>query len=190
MSAAPGLRTGSVRAAEFTLRPLDPFTDCELVLSWVTHPKSVFWMMQDARLQDIEREYMAVAAHPHQDAFIGSARGRPGYLMERYDPRHVCLAGLYDARPGDIGMHLLAAPTDTPVPGFTRAALASALRELFADPAVERVVVEPDIRNTRAHALFAHAGFEILGLIEKPEKDAYLGACTRESFERSASGAL
>ena len=67
--------------------------------------------------------------------------------MERYDPRHGPLAHLPELRPGDVGMHLLVAPTDTPVPGFTSAVMRRVMRGCFADPSVRRVVVEPDVRN-------------------------------------------
>lgn len=70
----------------FTVRALDPLADAKMVHGWVTHPKASFWLMGDARLQDVEREYMAIAAHPHHDAFIGLHDGEPAFLMERYDP--------------------------------------------------------------------------------------------------------
>ena len=79
--------------------------------------------------------------------------------MERYDPRHVELVGLYDPEPGDVGMHFLFAPTDTPVHGFTRAVITTVMARLFADPATRRVVVEPDVRNTAVHALNEAVGF-------------------------------
>jgi RimJ/RimL family protein N-acetyltransferase len=59
---------------------------------------------------------------------------------------------------------------------------------LFDDPAVRRVVVEPDVRNTAVHALNETMGFRIDRQIAKPEKDAYLSTCTREMF-REARGA-
>ncbi|MBT2387883.1 acetyltransferase [Streptomyces sp. ISL-1] len=182
----------------FTVRPLDPspdflgetlLSDCELVHGWVTHPKSAFWLMQDAKLQDVEREYMAIAAHEHHDAFIGLKDDKPVFLMERYDPAHVELAGLYEAEPGDVGMHFLVAPTDTPVHGFTRAVITAVMETLFADPATRRVVVEPDVRNKAVHALNGTVGFEVVERIEKPEKDAYLSVCTREQF-MAARGAI
>ncbi|MFI1018411.1 GNAT family N-acetyltransferase [Streptomyces sp. NPDC020965] len=174
--------------ADFTVRPLDPLADSELVHQWVTHPKAVFWMMQDARLQDIEREYMAKAAHDHHDTFIGLANGTPAFLMERYDPRYVDLVGLYPPEPGDVGLHFLVAPTATPVHGFTRAAITRAMTELFDAPETRRVVVEPDVRNHAARKIFEYAGFTVVEKIEKPGKDAYLCVCPRERFERSAAG--
>ncbi|MFJ3158876.1 GNAT family N-acetyltransferase [Streptomyces kanasensis] len=167
----------------FTVRALDPLSDAELVHGWVTHPKASFWLMQDHRLEDVERDYMAIAAHPHHDAFIGLLDGEPAFLMERYDPAHVELVGLYDPLPGDVGMHFLVAPTDTPVHGFTRAVITAVMAELFADPATRRVVVEPDVRNTAVHALNEAVGFVPVDKITKPEKEALLSVCTREAFE-------
>ncbi|MCX5343439.1 GNAT family N-acetyltransferase [Streptomyces atratus] len=187
----------------FTIRPLDPspssqlpssrgypISDAELVHGWVTHPKASFWLMGDAKLQDVEREYMAIAAHPHHDAFIGLYDGEPAFLMERYDPTEVELKGLYDAEPGDIGMHFLVAPTDTPLHGFTLGVITAVMEAMFADPSVRRVVVEPDVRNSAVHALNKAVGFEVLGEIAKPEKNALLSACTREQFAAATGGGV
>ncbi|MEU9853948.1 GNAT family N-acetyltransferase [Streptomyces sp. NPDC047974] len=171
------------------IRPLDPLRDAELVHPWVTHPKAAFWMMQDAKLQDVVRTYTEIAAHPHHDAFIGLVDGEPAFLMERYDPAHLELVGLYDALPGDVGMHFLVAPSDTPVHGFTRMVITEVMRELFADPATARVVVEPDVANKAVHALNEAVGFVPEREIQKPEKKALLSFCTRAQFE-SAVGAL
>jgi RimJ/RimL family protein N-acetyltransferase len=175
--------SGPLSPGRFSFRPLDARADAPLVHAWVTHPKASFWLMGDASVAEVERVYAEIAREPYQEAFIGRYDRRPAFLMERYDPAHVELAGLYDAEPGDVGMHFLVAPADTPVHGFTRAVLGAVLRELFADPAVRRVVVEPDVRNTAVQALNAAAGFEVVGRISTPHKDAWLSVCTRERFE-------
>ncbi|MFZ4128660.1 GNAT family N-acetyltransferase [Streptomyces cellulosae] len=173
----------------FTVRPLVPEEDAELLHRWVTHPKAAFWMMQDARLEDVEREYMRIAAHEHHHAYLGLHDGEPAFLMEKYDPRYVELVGLYEPEPGDVGMHFLVAPTDRPVHGFTRAVITAVMEELFADPAVRRVVVEPDVGNKAVHALNAAVGFEPGREIDKPEKRALLSFCTREQFEAARGAA-
>ncbi|MEV0221718.1 GNAT family N-acetyltransferase [Streptomyces sp. NPDC050704] len=165
-----------------SLRPLDPLQDAELLHSWVTHPKAAYWMMRHAKLQDVEREYMRIAAHEHHDAYIGLHDGVPAFLMERYDPRYVELVGLYEPAPGDVGMHFLVAPTDRPVHGFTLAVITTVMEALFADPRTRRVVVEPDVTNTAVHALNEAVGFVPAREIEKPEKRALLSFCTREQF--------
>nr|WP_180218076.1 GNAT family N-acetyltransferase [Streptomyces albus] len=166
----------------FALRPVDPLTDAELLHTWVTHPKSVFYLLQDATLPDVEREFMDIAASPHHDAFLGLHNGEPAFLMERYDPARVELAGLYAHQPGDVGMHFLCAPTDKPVHGFTRAVITTVMAMLFSDPDTRRVVVEPDIRNTAVHALNEAVGFRAETTLTKPEKEALLSFCTREQF--------
>ncbi|MEU8689743.1 GNAT family N-acetyltransferase [Streptomyces sp. NPDC048665] len=171
----------------FAFRDVDPLRDAELLHAWVTHPKAAFWMMQDARLEDVERAYMEIAADEHHQALLGLRDGEPVFLMETYDPAHRELAGLYEARPGDIGMHFLTPPADTPVHGFTRAVITAVVARLFEDPAVARVVVEPDVRNTAVHALNEAVGFVPEREIEKPEKRALLSFCTRERFERAVA---
>ncbi|MEU3028214.1 GNAT family N-acetyltransferase [Streptomyces incarnatus] len=171
----------------FTFRPVDPLKDAELLHSWITHPKAAFWMMQDARLEDIERAYMEIAADEHQHALLGLRNGVPAFLLERYDPAHRELVGLYEPRPGDVGMHFLTPATDTPEHGFTKAVITAVMAHLFEDPAVERVVVEPDVRNKAVHALNAAVGFVAEREIQKPEKEALLSFCTREQFTKAVS---
>ncbi|MGW0997585.1 GNAT family N-acetyltransferase [Streptomyces sp. NPDC002523] len=165
-----------------TFRAVDPSQDAGLLHSWVTHPKAAFWMMRDATPQDVERAYGEIAADEHHHALIGLRDGEPVFLMEKYDPAHRELVGLYEPRPGDVGMHFLTPATDTPVPGFTRSVITAVVAHLFEDPAVRRVVVEPDVRNTAVHALNEAVGFVPEREIEKPEKKALLSFCTRERF--------
>ncbi|MEW2583786.1 GNAT family N-acetyltransferase [Streptomyces virginiae] len=175
-------RTDSV-LGDFAIRPLDPFADAELLHGWVTHPKASFWMMQDASLPDVEREYMRITAHEHHQAYIGLHEGRPAFLMETYDPSELELVGLYEAQPGDVGMHFLVAPSDRPLHGFTRAVITTVMAAIFADPATVRVVVEPDVANTAVHALNEAVGFVPERRVTKPEKEALLSFCTRAQFE-------
>lgn len=168
---------------KLSLRPVDPQADADLLHRWVTDPKAAFWLMQEAKLQDVEREYMSIAAHKHHDAFLGLHDGEPAFLMERYDPRYVELVGLYEPGPGDIGMHFLTAPSDVRIPGFTRAVITTVMEHLFADASVKRVVVEPDVGNKAVHALNEAVGFVPEREIDKPEKKALLSFCTREQFE-------
>ncbi|MFF4500102.1 GNAT family N-acetyltransferase [Streptomyces sp. NPDC001401] len=171
----------------FTFRPLDPLTDAELLHTWVTHPKAAFWMMQDAKLEDVERAYMEIAADEHQHALLGLRDGEPAFLMEYYDPVHRELVGLYEPQPGDIGMHFLTPATDTPVHGFTKSVITAVMARLFEDRAVERVVVEPDVSNKAVHALNEAVGFVAEHEIQKPEKKALLSFCTREQFEKAVA---
>ncbi|WP_406436227.1 GNAT family N-acetyltransferase [Streptomyces sp. NBC_00631] len=172
----------------FAFRPLAPLKDAELLHRWVTHPKAAYWMMQDARLEDVERAYMEIAADEHHHALLGLGEdGEPAFLMEHYDPAHRELVGLYEPEPGDVGMHFLTPATDTPVHGFTKAVITAVVGRLFEDPAARRIVVEPDVRNTAVHALNEAVGFVPVREIQKPEKKALLSYCTRERFEKAVA---
>jgi siderophore synthetase component len=166
------------------IEPLDLETDLTLLHAWVTHPRSVYWEMQDASLADVDSEYRLIDENPHHDAWLGRVDGTPAFLAETYDPAHSELAGLPEAlaelRPGDLGMHVLVAPTDAPVHGFTRAVFAAVLRHCFADDAVRRVVVEPDTRNDRIRALNREFGFRELRTITLPTKEAVLSVLTSD----------
>lgn len=174
-------RRVDVELGEFALRVVDPEGDLELLHSWVTAAKSVYWMMQGFSRGQILAEYRKIAASPVQDAFLGLYQGVPAFLVEWYDPFGE-LGDLYAHRSGDIGMHFLTAPSDARVHGFTHAVITTVMELLFANPAVQRVVVEPDVRNTAVHALNASVGFRGIGTISLPHKDAYLSICTRDHY--------
>lgn len=163
-----------------TIEPLDLDRDLTLLHRWVTHPRSVYWQMQDASVADVEREYRLIEESPHHHAWLGRADGVPAFLAETYDPAHSELAGLPELRDGDLGMHVLVAPTDTPVHGFTRAVFRAVLDHCFADTAVRRVVVEPDARNERIRTLNRAFGFRELRSITLPTKEATLSVLDRD----------
>lgn len=169
---------------QITLEPLDLDRDLELLHAWVTHPRSAYWMMQGATPADVRAEYAALAADPHHHAFLGRVAGRPAFLAETYDPAHADgLRDLPELRPGDLGMHVLVAPpTGAPVSGLTTAVFDAVMAFCFADPAVERVVVEPDVRNAPIRAKNLAAGFTELREIPLPGKTAMLSVCPREDW--------
>ena len=171
-------------AGRITIEPLDLDRDLELLHAWVTHPRSAFWMMQGALLDDVRTEYAGIAAHLHHDAFLGRVDGRPTFLVETYDPAYAeGLADLPELQPGDLGMHVLVAPPEgPPVPGLTTAVFDAVMAFCFADPRVGRVVVEPDVRNHAIRAKNLAAGFTELREVPLPGKTGMLSVCPREDW--------
>lgn len=171
--------------ASVELAPIDVDADAVLLHAWVTHPRSRYWQMLHADLEQVRREYAAIAANPHHDAWLGHVDGEPLFLVETYDPAHSPLAGLVELHAGDRGMHILVAPPrpgQPPRHGLTSIAMAAAMRACFDDPAVTRVVVEPDAGNSAIAAKNAQAGFTVLGQVRLPDKLAHFCACTRAQF--------
>lgn len=173
------------RLGKFTLRPVDPDADGPLLHGWVTHPKARFWMMQGWDADAVTRQYRDIAASPHHEAFLGHLDEEARFLVERYDPRHDEIGAAYRVRGGDVGMHFLTAPTDAPLPGFTLAVITTVVEMLFADPATERIVVEPDVDNHAVHALNAAVGFRVVDTVTLSYKQALLSVCERADLARA-----
>jgi siderophore synthetase component/RimJ/RimL family protein N-acetyltransferase len=171
-----------------TLEPLDLEQHLARLHAWVTHPRSVYWMMQGASVADVAEEYTRINNDPHHHAWLGRVDGTPAFLAETYDPAHSELAGLADLAPGDLGMHVLIAPADQPRSGFTGAVFAAVMDFCFRQDGVERVVVEPDVGNDKIRAKNIAAGFEEVREIPLTGKTAMLSVCPRAAWESSALG--
>ncbi|HLU29722.1 MAG TPA: GNAT family N-acetyltransferase [Glycomyces sp.] len=187
MQAPPAFERRDERLGEFTLRPVAPALDAPLLHEWVTHPKCRYWMMAEASLADVRAEHESIAASAHHFAFLGAHRRRPAFLVEVYDPARTELAGVYDVREDDVGMHVLTAPTDTPIRGFTKGVMVTVMDLLFDGFAAKRVVVEPDATNTPIHRLNEWVGFRPDRTVRLSDKQALLSFCSQSDYERSAA---
>ena len=165
-----------------SLRPFDLSADVSTLHSWVTQPYAKYWGLLNASVEDVHAEYLRIESTGYHRAFLGEHDGRPAFLMERYEPRYDAVGKLYDVAPGDIGMHVLVAPPRTRIPGFTGAVFETILDSLFADPLVDRIVVEPDVRNTKIQALNERMGFRKHSIVDLPGKQAWLSFCTRDQY--------
>ncbi len=175
---------------DFGLRLVDPPTDSPLLHEWVTHPKAKYWMMQDASVADVLAEHEAIELHAGHFAYMGLYHYRARFLVEVYDPAQSELAGVYDPEQGDIGMHVLTAPSEQPIPGFTKGVMETVMHLLFDGFGAKRVVVEPDTGNEAIHRLNEFVGFKPERAVRLKDKQALLSFCTRIDFERSAAKAL
>ena len=168
-----------------TLEPVLPAEHADVLHHWVTHPKSAFWGMQGYTPEQTRAAFDEIDADQHHDAWLGRVDGIPTFLTETYDPAHSVLAAHYRVTPGQLGMHVLVAPTDTPVSGLTSQVFRAVMHFCFRDPATTEVVVEPDARNHAIHAKNAAAGFVVDRRISLPDKQALLSFCTVADFAAS-----
>ncbi|PKV87601.1 GNAT family N-acetyltransferase [Streptomyces sp. TLI_146] len=170
---APGF--GTVR-----LRRLDPSHDADLVHSWVTQERARFWGMLDADRAYVEETYAYVDSLPTHHAFLLLLDDEPVGLFQTYEPAADPLGECYEVRPGDVGIHILVAPAPgTPRPGFTGALMKSLIDYVLSDPAHQRIVVEPDVRNVKSIERMVRSGFVLGEEVQKPEKRARLAFLER-----------
>lgn len=166
----------------FGLRPLDLEVDVGTLHGWVTQPYAEYWGLLRASVADVRAEYERIAAAEHHQAFLGEHDGRAAFLMERYLPEYDAVGQVYDVAPGDVGMHVLVGPPVARLTGFTGAVFETIMDYLFSDPLVDRVVVEPDVRNSKIQVLNARMGFRKHSIVSLPDKQAWLSFCTRDQY--------
>jgi penicillin amidase len=114
--------------------------------------------------------------------------GKPAGIFQTYEPRQDPVGEAYPARAEDTGMHLLLAPATHPVPNFTPTLLSGLVRFLLSDPAKDRVVAEPDARNSKAIGRFTGFGFEAGPKVQLAGKEAQLVFLSRDQFESRPAG--
>jgi RimJ/RimL family protein N-acetyltransferase len=178
----PAYRRFVAGIGSLSLRPFDLTEDVTTLHGWVTQPYARYWGLLTASRADVHAEYLRIEQSGHHHAFLGEHDGRPAFLMERYEPSYDAVGGTYDVAPGDIGMHVLVAPPVARISGFTGAVFETILDCLFSDPLVDRIVVEPDVRNTKIQALNERMGFRKHSIVDLPDKQAWLSFCTRDQY--------
>ncbi|MCU1519290.1 MAG: siderophore biosynthesis protein [Pseudarthrobacter sp.] len=168
---------------ELRLVPLAPEADADLIHGWVREDRARFWGMQALGRDEVRDIYLFVDGLDTHHAYLMCLDGEPVGLFQTYEPLQDPVADAYAARPADTGMHLLLAPAARPVPDFTATLLAGLVRFLLSDSAKDRVVAEPDARNSKAIGRFLSFGFEAGPTVQLANKEAQLVFLTRDSFE-------
>ncbi|ASP37548.1 transcriptional regulator [Bacterioplanes sanyensis] len=167
---------------KMSLVPFSMDEHLPLFHQWVTQPYAHFWGYQDFSLAALAQEYQTLQQQGHTLS-LGLHQGTPAFVVETYDPTSV-LAEHYQAGDGDIGMHLLLAPAQQPIAGFSRHVFATVMAGLFAQ-GHSRVVVEPDARNHAIHTLNSRFGFRHHGPVDLGHKHAFIGLCQRRDFDHA-----
>ncbi|RCK69770.1 N-acetyltransferase [Desertihabitans brevis] len=172
-----------------TVAPLDVSPGSEelaVLHGWVGEERARFWGMVGKSAEEVDAIYRYLDSLETHHAFWVRLDGRPVALLQTYQPEHDPVGECYDVQPGDLGMHLLQAPPESgaaPVPGFTELLGTALAGHLFADPGVQRLVVEPDSRNDRALARLERTGFELGPEIRLPDKTARLAFLPRRRLQ-------
>ncbi|GAB57355.1 GNAT family N-acetyltransferase [Rheinheimera nanhaiensis] len=162
------------------LRAFHQVDDIGLLHGWVSQDYARFWGLQGCSRQQVADAYQAVCRN--SQVFIGLIQHQPAFLLEVYQPREHEVGQHYPVQPGDIGMHILLAPCQQPLPGFSWRVFCYVLQFLFAERQAQRVVVEPDSANHKIARLNRRAGFQFSQQIRLADKTADLCFCSRHHF--------
>ncbi|WP_299118880.1 GNAT family N-acetyltransferase [uncultured Tenacibaculum sp.] len=167
-----------------TIRPFQVKEDSVFLQKWVTKEYAVFWGMPNATLEDVEKEYTELTAPEHYDVFVGMFNNEPAFVLERYNPQLDIINNFYKTKDSDCGVHIIVAPPKEPkTPNFTWFMFQSIMDFVFTNSAINRIVVEPDIRNKKMFALCQRIGFQLANVIELPNKTAQLAFLTKINYK-------
>ncbi|PZL85371.1 transcriptional regulator [Pantoea sp. ARC270] len=171
-------------AGLFTLRPMQA-SDAPLIHSWVTRDYARFWGMQQQSLEQVAAFYQTLTAKDPKAALIGCCNDEPICLIECYRACDDEIGKFYPAAPDDYGMHILIAPASKPIRAFSWQVFSLVMDYMFSRPEVNRVVVEPDVRNEKIHVLNRRAGFRYQHTLDLGHKTAWLAFCQREDYQHA-----
>ncbi|MEU4193264.1 GNAT family N-acetyltransferase [Kribbella sp. NPDC026611] len=168
------------------IEEFDPARDLDLIHSWVSADRAIFWGMTEQSRADIASIYEFLDSVPTHHVYLARLDDVPIALLQTYDPQADPAGAAYDVEAGDIGLHLLVAPGD-PRRGFTGNLVTALLRFVFEHLVHPRLVVEPDARNTPAIERFQRSGFALgpqakITLPDGSSKQAQFAFLTREAY--------
>lgn len=171
----------------FSLHPLDPDRHTDLLQWWMNDPEVArFWGMAWPR-DRIARYLRQQLGSTHSVPYLGALNSEPMSYWELYRAEQDRLAEHYPTRRGDAGVHLLLGPADYRGRGLG-GALLRAVSDWQLRTDAERIVAEPDVRNTRSVRAFQRAGFRHVGEIDLPDKRAALLIRERPAVSGSRCG--
>ncbi|MET7595100.1 GNAT family N-acetyltransferase [Streptomyces sp. NPDC005481] len=153
--------------------PLDPHADLDVVQAWVTEERAAFWGMNGFTREQVLETYLHLDSLDTHHAFLAVKDGEPAALLQTYEPDADRVGECYEVRPGDLGVHVLIAPSGPggARPGFSTGLLAAFTAYVFTGLGRTRIVVDPDERNEKAVERFVRQGFEAGPLVVLPEID-------------------
>ena len=159
-------------------------SDMPIICQWLTLPYAHFWGMSKHTPEQMCSAYQDIINNPHHHAYVIEQNNELLALVELYSPKHdKLLAAAYEVLPNDTGMHILLAPNTQPKRHFSFEIMQCVLHSIFTHNADARVVVEPDIANSKIHTLNKRLGFVHTKQITLGDKNAYLGFCNKAAFE-------
>jgi acetyl CoA:N6-hydroxylysine acetyl transferase len=170
-------------AHNFLFRPVDLDKDLTMLYEWMHSPHiAPFWKL-DLPMAEFKEWLSSSIESKHKDIYIGYYNGKPVSYLIAYSVKNDPIREHYDAKDGDLGMHLLIGPRPFLNKQDGLSLIRSMVVFLFHQYGAKRIIGEPDIRNRIIIPLLRELGGDVLGQIELSNKKASLIMGERKKIE-------
>ena len=148
----------------FSIRLVEPEADTEMIAEWMNRPHLAETWEYDRPVTWWRGYLRAQLAGEYSRPFVGIFKGNPQGYVEVYRAAKDSIAPCYEADPYDLGLHAAIADLDIVNRGFGPLLLPRLAASLFqSEPRCQRIMFDPDQRNTAARRLCEYARCDFLG---------------------------
>jgi RimJ/RimL family protein N-acetyltransferase len=163
-------------------------TDLPLLHEWMNRPHVAEWWDGPVSQGDVRSEYGGHITSPLVRPQLAYLDGAPvGYVQSYRAMGHGGGWWPDETDPGVHGLDLFLADAAGLGRGLGAALVGQLATELFRDPAITRLQIDPDPENTRAIRCYAKAGFRPQAEITTPDGPALLMILERPADQSSSS---
>ena len=165
--------------APYELRVAD-CSDAEMVAEWMNRPHLAQTWQYDWPTWRWRQHISAQLEGTYSLPLIGNLRGADSAYLEIYWAAKDLISHHYDADPFDVGIHAAIADMGLVNRGFGPRLLPRIMASVFAmEPRCQRIMFDPDHRNTVVRRLCEYVGCRSLGEHDAPNRRMVLYALER-----------
>lgn len=163
------------------IRVADPDgTDAEVVAEWMNRPHLAATWEYDWPVARWRNHLRAQVSGAYSRPLILSINGVDRAYLEIYRAAKDSIARCYESQPHDLGLHGAIADEELVNRGLGPLILRKIVTNvLAADPACQRIMFDPDHRNTTVRRLCEFLGCDFLGEHDMPNRRMALYALER-----------
>ncbi|MBA4496120.1 GNAT family N-acetyltransferase [Paenactinomyces guangxiensis] len=165
-----------------SVRYLSYEKDLLLLHEWMQSPHiAPFWQL-NIPLEEFKSYLTRSLNMQHRTHYLVFLDDMPVSYMMSYVVKEELIRDYYEYEEDDIGGHFVIGPRSFLSPVYIIPIVRSMITYLFKNRGVNKVVVEPDVRNRIVVPALKQCGFKDCGRIQLPHKKAYLMVCDRNDF--------
>lgn len=166
----------------YQLRAVNLKQDFDLLYKWMHEPHVIpQWQLNKSKIE-LMIHFEKMLMDDHQRLYIIQIDEQDAGYLEIYEAARDRLAFYYDAKPSDMGWHILLGEKNVVGKGHFRAVMKMMCFFIFENSDASKIVGEPDVAVKSYSYIADQIAFEAQTRINMPEKKAVLYHCYRENF--------